>query len=122
VAATSFTVVSSTQITAVSPAQAAATHAIAVTTPAGTSPNVKADQFTYSAAPPAITSISPTSGPTSGGTTLTITGTGFTGATKVVFGGVAATSFSVVSSTEITAVSPAQAAAVHPNPATTTAG
>jgi len=47
VAATSFSVVSDTQITAVSPAEAAATHAIAVTTPAGTSANVKADQFTY---------------------------------------------------------------------------
>src|SRR6202020_1658224 len=104
VAATSFTVVSSTQITAVSPAQAAATHAIAVTTPAGTSANVKADQFTYTSALPTVTSISPTSGPTSGGTTVTITGTGFTGATKVVFGGVAATSFRVGSPTELTAV------------------
>src|ERR1019366_7947378 len=59
---------------------------------------------------PAVTSISPSSGPTTGGTTVTITGTNFTGATKVGFGAVAATSFTVVSSTEITAVSPAQAA------------
>jgi hypothetical protein len=62
---------------------------------------------------PTITSISPTTGPTIGATTVTITGTNFTGATKVVFGAVAATSFTVVSSTEITAVSPAQAAAAH---------
>ena len=41
---------------------------------------------------------------------MTITGTGFTGATKVLFGTVAATSFTVVSSTQITAASPARAA------------
>ena len=46
-----------------------------------------------------VTGVSPTSGPTAGGTTVTITGTGFTGATKVLFGAVAATSFTVVSST-----------------------
>jgi IPT/TIG domain len=44
---------------------------------------------------------------------VTVTGTSFTGATKVLFGAVAATSFSVTSDTKITAVSPAQAAATH---------
>jgi large repetitive protein len=47
VAATSFTVVSDTQITAVSPAQAAGTHNIYVTTPSGTSAAVPVDQFAY---------------------------------------------------------------------------
>jgi hypothetical protein len=56
---------------------------------------------------PTVTSISPTSGPTAGGTTVTITGTGFTGATAVSFGGTAAASFSFVSDTSMTAVSPA---------------
>ena len=65
------------------------------------------------AATPTMTGISPTSGPTAGNTTVTITGTGFSGATKVLFGNVAAKSFSVVSATEITAVSPAEAAALH---------
>ena len=41
---------------------------------------------------------------------MTITGTGFTGATSVKFGAVSATAFSVVSSTSITAVSPANGA------------
>ena len=62
---------------------------------------------------PAVTALSPSSGPSAGGTSVTITGSGFTGATKVVFGSVAATSFSVVSATQITAVSPAQAPAGH---------
>jgi hypothetical protein len=70
--------------------------------------------ITYtSSAVPAVTCVSPTTGTTAGGTTVTITGTKFTGATKVVFGAVAAANFSVVSSTKITAVSPAEAAAAH---------
>jgi hypothetical protein len=121
VAATNFKVVSATEITAVSPAQAAAEHNIVVTTPSGTSPDVAADEFTYLAAP-AVTAISPKSGPTTGGTTVTITGTAFTGATKVAFGAVAATNFKVVSATEITAVSPAQAAAEHNIVVTTPSG
>ena len=56
---------------------------------------------------PTITSISPTSGSTTGGTAITITGTNLTGATSVTVGGVAATSFVVVSSTSVTAVTPA---------------
>jgi hypothetical protein len=123
VAATSFTVVSATEITAVSPAQAAGAQNISVTTPAGTSAAVAADMFTYtSSTVPTVTSISPTSGPIAGGTTVTITGTNFTGATKVVFGTVAATSFTVVSATEITAVSPAQAAGAHNIYVTTPSG
>jgi hypothetical protein len=59
------------------------------------------------AAVPTVTSISPTSGAATGGTSLTITGTNFTGATAVMFGNTAATSFTVNSATSITAVSPA---------------
>ena len=36
--------------------------------------------------PPAVTSLSPTSGPVIGGTAVTVTGSGFTGATQVSFG------------------------------------
>jgi hypothetical protein len=113
VAATSFTVVSSTEITAVSPAEAPGSHYIVVYTPGGYAPNNSSDLFTFNPPPPAITSISPSSGPAAGGTTVTITGTNLGGATKVTFGPVAATSFTVVSSTEITAVSPAEAAGSH---------
>jgi hypothetical protein len=56
---------------------------------------------------PTITAIAPTSGPAAGGTGVTLTGTGFTGATAVTFGSTPAASFSVSSDTSISAVSPA---------------
>ncbi len=61
---------------------------------------------------PTVTGVSPSSGSTVGGTSVTLTGTNFTGATMVDFGGVAATSFTVNSATSITAVSPAGSAGV----------
>jgi hypothetical protein len=57
--------------------------------------------------PVTVTSIFPTSGPAAGGTNVTITGTGFTGASAVMFGGTAAASFNVDSDSSITATSPA---------------
>jgi len=59
---------------------------------------------------PTVTSVTPNSGPGAGGNTVTITGTGFTGATSVTFGGVAATSFAVVNDTTITSVVPSSSA------------
>jgi IPT/TIG domain/Protein of unknown function (DUF642) len=58
-------------------------------------------------APPTITKVSPKKGPIAGGTTVTITGTNFTGGTAVKFGSTNATSFTVNSAKSITAVSPA---------------
>ena len=108
VAATSVTRLSNTQLHAVSPPQAAATVGVSVTTAAGTSPTTGADAFTY-APVPTVTGVSPTTGSTKGGTSVTITGTGFTGATKVAFGTTSAAHFVVVSSTKITTTSPAHA-------------
>ncbi|AGP55679.1 IPT/TIG domain-containing protein [Streptomyces rapamycinicus] len=99
--ALSYTVVSATQITAVAPA-GSGTVQITVTTPGGTSNGVA---FGYAAAP-ALTGISPATGPATGGTTVTLTGTNLLGATVVRFGAVNATSFTVVSATQITAVAP----------------
>ena len=56
---------------------------------------------------PVVTGISPSSGTHLGGTTVTITGSFFTGATSVKFNGTPATSFTVVSDTSITAKAPA---------------
>jgi hypothetical protein len=75
-------------------------------TPADTSPT------------PTVTDASPVSGTALGGTTVTLTGTGFMSSAglsyveSVKFGSANATSFSVVSATSITAVSPAHAAGV----------
>jgi hypothetical protein len=114
---------SATQITATAPAQAAATVDVTVTTPGGTSATSSADQYTYVPPPaPTVTAVAPTSGPTTGGTSVVITGTNFTGATAVKFGTVAATTFTVNSATQITATAPAQAAATVDVTVTTPGG
>jgi len=55
---------------------------------------------------PVVTAVSPAAGPVAGGTTVTVTGSGFTDATAVDFGATAATGFTVDSDTQITATSP----------------
>jgi len=61
--------------------------------------------------PPALTSISPTTGVPAGGTTVTLTGSGFTATNMIVeFGGILSTSVQYVNSTTITAVAPADVA------------
>jgi IPT/TIG domain/IPTL-CTERM motif len=71
---------------------------------------------------PTVTSVSPNIGPTSGGTSVTITGTNFTGATAVQFGGDNSPSFTVVNATTITAVSPAHSADTESVAVTTPCG
>jgi hypothetical protein len=71
---------------------------------------IAVDNFTYSnfgaaVLAPTVTGISPTPGPA--GSTVTISGTNFTGATAVMFGTTAATSFTVNSANSITATVPA---------------
>jgi len=55
----------------------------------------------------AVVTLTPSSGHMSGGTLVTISGTGFRGIMAVSFGGVAATNVSVISSTLLTATAPA---------------
>ena len=55
---------------------------------------------------PSVISVSPSSGPSSGGTVVTITGLNLADVTGVDFGSIPASSFSVLSDTEITAVAP----------------
>jgi hypothetical protein len=57
--------------------------------------------------PTTITSLNITTGPEIGGTAVVITGTGFTGATGVTFGGAAGTLFTVVNATTINVTTPA---------------
>ena len=76
-----------------------------VTNPGGQSGSL-GSAFTY-LAPPTVSSVSPNSGSTSGGTAVTITGTNFAAGATVTFGGAAATNVVVVNSTTITATTPA---------------
>jgi IPT/TIG domain-containing protein len=104
--AVSFTINSDTSITTVTPAIKTATLDVTVTSPGGTSARNPSDKFTFTLQP-RVGSISPTSGTTDGGTTVTIIGDNFTAATWVGFGGIPATSFKVITSRKLTAVSPA---------------
>lgn len=65
------------------------------------------DKLVHPSVAPTVTALSPTSGPAAGGTAVTVTGTGLTGATAVAFGSAEATSLVVVSDTEVTVDSPA---------------
>ena len=56
-----------------------------------------------------LTSVTPNTGTSAGGTSVTLAGTNFTGQTGVTFGGAAATAFTVVNSTSITCTVPAHA-------------
>ncbi|MEI6334172.1 MAG: IPT/TIG domain-containing protein [Methylococcaceae bacterium] len=62
------------------------------------------------ASTPTVSVISPASGVTAGGATVTLTGTNFTGATAVSIGGIAATNITYISSTSLTATTPAHVA------------
>ena len=108
VVSASIAITSPTTIVAIAPSAAdPATVGVTVTTPSGTSAKSSADHFTY-LANPVVTSVSPNQGPVSGGTSVKITGSGFTTATSVTFAGVPATSFTVNSDHGISAVAPAQ--------------
>jgi len=104
VGASSVTVNSATSITAIAPPGKGIVN-VTVTTPGGISPTGPADRFTYVPAP-TIKKLAPATGSAAGGTSVTITGTEFTGATAVRFGSAEASSFTVNSATSITAVSP----------------
>ena len=104
-----------TVCTATAPQSAgASTVDVAVFTAAGWSAKSAAGQFRYTTGPPptikppTVTGVSPASGDDFGGDTVTITGTGFTGASAVDFGGTfsGAQSYTVVNDTHITAVTP----------------
>ncbi|HEX4793731.1 MAG TPA: IPT/TIG domain-containing protein, partial [Humisphaera sp.] len=104
---TNITNVSDSQITVTAPSHAAAQVDVLVTNGSGSSSATAFDKYTFTNVAPTVTNVSPTSGPDSGGTPVTITGTSFSSATGVTFGGVAATSFTINSDTSISAVAPA---------------
>ena len=107
----SWVVVRPTRIELTTPAHAAGPATLTVTTPDGTAS--AAVVYATPAAPrPVVTSLAPASGPETGGTEVTVTGTGLTNATAVTFGTTPAT-FTVTNATTIVATSPPGTAAVH---------
>ncbi len=105
---TSFTVNSDSMITLKVPVGASGTFPFVVTTPvapSASSPNFTVSSITTS---PTVGSVNPTSGPanTQHQEQVVITGSHFTGASAVTFGGKAATVVSIDSDTQITATVP----------------
>jgi hypothetical protein len=109
--AASFTVKSATSIIAAAPPTTAAGNVeITVTTAGGASLRSEFDRYGYL---PTITAISPNKGPATGGTVVTVTGTGFalgTSYTTITFGGKNAPPVMCTATTTCTAVSPAHLA------------
>ncbi|HEV2721837.1 MAG TPA: IPT/TIG domain-containing protein [Thermoanaerobaculia bacterium] len=103
--ATNVSVTSSSSITATTPS-ASATGAVPVVVKNPDGQSVSFSSFNYTLAAPVINSVSPATGPTSGGTTFTISGSGFVAGATVTVGGRAAGQVNVVSATTITALSP----------------
>lgn len=111
----SVTVVSNTKVRFVTPATSAGTVDVGIKTTGGVATLSAALEFTSSALVPVITSITPTSGTTAGGTTITVTGQHFSGSysdsVSAAIDGISGSSVVVVDDSTITFVTPAHAAA-----------
>jgi len=102
-----FEVVSSQSISVHSPPGTSGTADVTVTNEFGTSAPVSGDHFKYEK--PTIASITPSSGPTNGGTLVAISGAGFAPgeeATSFAFGKAFATAVECASSSECTMLTP----------------
>jgi formylglycine-generating enzyme required for sulfatase activity len=119
VPATGLTVVDAWTIACVTPAGSAGARDIRVTVPGGSV--TQPGGFSYHA-PPTIASVSPSSGPEGGGTSVTIVGSNLAATSAVTFGGVPATGLSVAGDTTITATTPAGAAGAADVTVTTPGG
>lgn len=98
--ATNVTVLDATTITFITPPGTPGARDVMVVNPDGQFV-VSAGGFTY-VAPPSLTFLWPSSGPASGGTLVSMSGSGFTTGATVAVGGVPATGVVVVDSTSIT--------------------
>ncbi len=108
-AATAVNVANATTITATTPARPIGAADVRVTNTDGQFGTLAA-AFTYTAAAaPTVSSVAPASGTVNGGTSITVTGTGFVAGATLTIGGAAATSVLVTAPTTITAVTPARA-------------
>ena len=108
---TALRVLSPTRLAVTSPRHRGGLVAIHVITNHGSSPVRVADRYRY-VSPPTVTSITPTSGPTAGGTRLRISGAHFRHVTAVLFGSSRGRALHVVSSTRLDITAPAHTGGV----------
>lgn len=106
--ATQITLVSPTDLDAVTPAHLPGAVDVVVSSNGASATLTGA--FTYTRGAPALTAVAPASGPIEGGTLLTLTGTGFAPGATISVGGSAATEVVIVSNLVARAVAPAHAA------------
>jgi hypothetical protein len=92
-------------ITAVTPANSAGPVTVLVSGPLGSVGGLNA-AFNYTLTPPVVTALAPNTGAASGGTTFTISGSGFVAGATVTVGGLAASNVIVVSPNQIVATTP----------------
>jgi hypothetical protein len=104
-AATSVNVTGANSLTANTPAHSAGVVSITVANADSQSATLS-NAYTYITPSPTIASINPTSGPTSGNTLVTLTGTNFQSGATVTFNGIAATDVKFVNATTLTARTP----------------
>jgi hypothetical protein len=105
-----FTKLSDSQLTVIMPKAGAGTVEVVVTTPGGSSDPAT---FTYALPPaPDVSVITPAFGAAGRTTVVTVSGAGFTGATKLTLGGKAVT-FKVVSDTVLKLTMPARPTGTH---------
>jgi hypothetical protein len=104
VSCASFNVTSATTATCTTPPGNAGSASVDVTTGNGTNPANAL--FTFIQPPPAISAVSPDSGPPTGGTDITIMGSNFTGATGITIGGSPCASFNVTNAMTATCTTP----------------
>ena len=101
-------VVSATSISATAPAHGSGVVDVQVVNPDGQSSTLPAS-FTYDApvgVPPVVSGVSPGLGPIAGGTTVTVTGSGFVDGLAVLFGGISGTVVGAVTATSFSAITP----------------
>jgi len=105
-AAGSVKVLSSSQVQAVTPAHIAGTVDVSLAQSGQTA--TLSNSFTYNAVTPTVTGVSPDSGPTAGGTTVTISGSNFLAGALVLFGTVSTPAINITG-TQVQVVTPAHA-------------
>jgi hypothetical protein len=106
---TELKVKSDKKLTVVAPPHATGTVDVVVRTKGGKSAKSSKARFSYVNSRPQVTGVSPNTGPDTGGTVVTVTGSGFAGVTAVTFEGTPGTSVQVISPDRLTVVSPEHA-------------